>query len=128
VRLGDQAMQPQRVAQAEQTIVTILQHSHAEQPEQRGLTLDALLRRAALGLSPPSGGLLLKHMVAKQLLRQEGCIFALPDHQPQLAESDVVLWEQVATELNQAGLRAPIVGELAERLGTSRDDMLAFMR
>lgn len=128
VRLGDQAVQPQRVAQAEQTIITTLQRSHAEQPEQRGLTLHALLRWAALGLSPPTSGLLLKRMVDKRLLRQEGGIFALPDHQPQLAESDVMFWEQVAAELSQADLRPLIVGELAERLGTSRDDMLAFMR
>ncbi|WP_190324446.1 selenocysteine-specific translation elongation factor [Pseudomonas profundi] len=128
VRLGDQALHPQRVAHAEQTIVTTLQQSHAEQPEQRGLTLHTLLRRAALGLSPPSSGLLLKRMVDKRLLRQEGGIFALPDHQPQLAESDVAFWEQVSSELTQAGLRPPIVGELAERLGTSREEMLAFMR
>ncbi|QJD58395.1 selenocysteine-specific translation elongation factor [Pseudomonas sp. gcc21] len=128
IRLGDQAIQPQRVAQAEQAVMSVLQQSHSEEPEQRGLSLDALLRRAALGMSQPSTGLLLKRMVDKQLLCQEGGIFALPGHQPQLAENDLRVWEQVAAELNQSGLRPPIVGELAERLGTSRDDMLAFMR
>ncbi|WP_150305388.1 selenocysteine-specific translation elongation factor [Pseudomonas saliphila] len=128
VRLGDQALHPQRVAQAERAIVTALQQCHAEQPEQRGLTQQVLLNRAALGLSPPTSGLLLKRLVDTQQLRQDGGIFALPDHQPQLADADVALWEQVAAVLSQADLRPPIVGELAERLGTSRDDMLMFMR
>lgn len=128
VRLGDQAVLPERVAQAEQAIIQVMQQSHAEQPEQRGLAQHALLKRAALGLSPPSSGLLLKRLVEHQQLRQEGGIFALPGHKPQMPVADQVLWQQVADELANAALRPPIVGELAEMLGQSREDMLAFMR
>lgn len=128
IRLGDQVLHPERVAKTENSIIQSLQQAHAEQPEQRGLPQHALLRAAAIGLSPPSSGLLLKRMVSHQQLQQQGGIYALPKHQPQLPTSDLELWEKVATELNTSGLRPPIVGELAEILGHSREAMLAFMQ
>ncbi|SDU03642.1 selenocysteine-specific translation elongation factor [Halopseudomonas salegens] len=128
VHLGGQALHPERVAQAEHSIVQRLQQAHTEQPEQRGLPQHALLRAAAIGLSPPSSGLLLKRMVSHQQLQQQGGIYALPNHQPQLPTSDLLLWEKVAAELNKSKLRPPIVGEMAESLGHSREEMLAFMQ
>ena len=128
VRLGNQLLLPQRVEQAELRLLQVMQNSHAEHPEQQGLPQQALLKRAAIGLSVPTSGLLIKRLVTQGQLRQAGGIVALPDHQPRMPDEDQALWQQVEPLLAAGGLRPPIVGELAEQLGQSREAMLDYMR
>ena len=127
-RLADQAVANNRVAEAETCLLESVRLAHKSQPEQLGVHQQHLLRKADTGLSMSTGLLLLRHLVAAGRLQRHGSILALPGHQPVLPPEDQALWLRVYGELTNAGLRPPIVGELAEGLGLERAAMLDFMQ
>ena len=127
-QLGDQAVSNKRIAEAETRLLESVRHAHTEQPAQLGVHQQHLLRQAATGLSMTTGLLLLKRLVATGQLQRHGSVMALPGYSPVLAPEDQILWQQVHQELASSGLRPPIVGELAGRLGMERDTMLQFMQ
>jgi selenocysteine-specific elongation factor len=55
---------------------------------------------------------------------REGPSLRLAGHRPVLPAQDAALLEQVRGRLESAGLRPPIVGELAAALGTDRASLL----
>ncbi|MEX1198816.1 MAG: selenocysteine-specific translation elongation factor [Pseudohongiellaceae bacterium] len=128
IRLSDQGVSAARLAEVEARLLEAVQQAHAVQPEQQGVHQQQLLRSAATGLSMDTGLLLLKRLVADGHLQRHGSIMAVPGHQPVLPAEDRALWQRVRDELASAGLRPPIVGELAQRLGLEREAMLAFMQ
>jgi selenocysteine-specific elongation factor len=75
-----------------------------------------------------TGLLLLRRLVTTGQLQRHGSILALPGHRPVLSMEDQALWQRVQSELASEGLRPPIVGELAERLGLEREAMLEFLQ
>ena len=127
VRLGDQGLSHSRTASATATILQCVRLAHAGQPEQLGIHQQALLRAAESRLSPETQTRLISQLVASGHLRRHGVILALPDHQAVLPPQDAALYHRVREALANAGLRPPIVGELGERLGLERQDMLAVM-
>jgi selenocysteine-specific elongation factor len=127
-RLGEQAVSNIRIAEAEANVLESVRLAHTAQPELQGVHQQHLLRKADTGLSMATGLLLLKRLVATGKLQRHGSILALPGHQPVLPPEDQALWQRVHAELANAGLRPPIVGELAQNLGLERGVMLDFMQ
>ena len=66
-------------------------------------------------------------LVDDGLLLREGLRHRRPEHRPVLADADRVLLDRVAQLLRPAGLRPPIVGELASALDLPRPELLAFL-
>ncbi len=127
VLLGEQGLSRSTLTTAETIILQSVRLAHAENPEQRGVHLQALLHAADTGLSVQTGTEIVGQLVTRQCLRRHGTILALPDHQPVLPAREEALWQQIREELAKCGLRPPIVGELGESLGLARQEMLTVL-
>jgi len=128
IRLGDQAISRRQCVATETHLLAVVAEAHRSQPALQGVHQQQLLKKAPSGLSITSGLLLLKRLVAAGQLQRHGSVLALPGHQPVLPAEDQALWQKVQEELASAGLRPPIVGELAQRLELEREVMLAFLQ
>ena len=69
----------------------------------------------------------LAELVADGLLLREGLRHRRPGHQPLLTDADRALLDRVTAALGPAGLRPPIVGELANTLDLPLPALLAFL-
>ena len=69
----------------------------------------------------------LAELVADGLLLREGLRHRCPGHQPVLTDADRALLDRVASVMRPAGLRPPIVGELASTLDLPLPELLAFL-
>ncbi|GCL61438.1 selenocysteine-specific translation elongation factor [Pseudaquabacterium pictum] len=76
-----------------------------EQALRQALDTDAALLRASVGATLASGALV-----------RDGLCIRRPDHQPVLPTDEADLLQRVAAQLQPAGLRPPIVGDLAQQL------------
>ncbi|MCC5856700.1 MAG: selenocysteine-specific translation elongation factor [Ectothiorhodospiraceae bacterium] len=81
--------------------------------ERLGRTLPGALVRAAI-----------RALLEKSLLVRQGFNLRLPDHRPRLETADAALLEAVTHALRGAGLRPPLVGELADQLGLERQALM----
>ena len=104
---------------------------HAEQPDSLGPD-DTALRASLAALRGPAQAdavqrAALTELVADGLLVREGLRYRQPQHQPVLTEADRALLDRVARALRPAGLRPPIVGELASVLDLPLPELLAFL-
>ncbi len=70
----------------------------------------------------------LRECVAQGEVVRQGASHRLPEHQPVLDEADRALLAQVRAVLETAGLRPPIVGDLAQTVQRSRAELLEFLR
>ena len=96
---------------------------HADQPDSSGVAaavlapgLRAVVLRAALDSLVEAGS-----------LQREGLRYRLMGHVAQLSEADADLLARVTQCLAPAGLRPPIVGELATQLGLPQPVLLEFL-
>lgn len=128
VTLGDQCLSPARLAAAKATLLQCVRLAHTEQPAQLGVHPQILLRAADTGLSAATVTGLISELVASGQLRRQGVVVALPEHQAVLPSQDEALCHRIREVLASGGLRPPIVGELGETLGLTRQDMLAVMQ
>ena len=69
----------------------------------------------------------LVELVVDGLLVREGLRHRRPGHQPVLTDADRALLDRVTGALSPAGLRPPIVGELANTLDLPLPELLAFL-
>lgn len=100
---------------------------HAQQPDSLGLP-EGLLARELRGLAlPPLARAALRSLLEQGALVRDGLLLRLPSHRAQLEAQDSVLLAQVVALLRPAGLRPPIVGELATVLGMERAVLMAFL-
>lgn len=127
-QLGHQAISNRQLQAIKSQLLETVRNTHQCQPMQLGVHQQELLRPAITGLSVTTGLLVLKHLVDAGELQRRGSLIALPGHAPVLAPEDQLRWQQIREVLARAGLRPPIVGELAEQLEMERDAMLDFMR
>lgn len=100
---------------------------HQDCPEQIGPTEAELTRLTGPQLDQQVRHRLLQALIDQGGLTRSGFRFRRPDHRPRLEPTDQALLERVLAQLEGTGLKPPIAGELAEALGLSRDDMLAFL-
>ncbi len=99
---------------------------HVAQPDSLGPDEAQLGRQ--LGVGGSAQPLLcagLRAAVAEGALVREGLSHRRPGHQPVLAEADATLLAGVSALLQPAGLRPPIVGDLALQLGLPLADLHA---
>ena len=138
-------------------LLAATQHCHAEQPDSLGpddaalrAGLVALRRLAPASLQPtlpqtprpsPTAAAAqpvptqiravqraaLAELVVDGLLVREGLRHRRPGHQPVLTDADRALLDRVTGALSPAGLRPPIVGELANTLDLPLPELLAFL-
>jgi len=106
-------------------LLQVVDDWHAAQPDSLGP--DAAALRAALGgadgnPAPLRAGL--AALVADGLLQRDGLVWRRPGHRPVLPAADAALLAQVLALIGPAGLRPPIVGELAQRLALPLPDLL----
>ncbi len=116
-------------------VLAALDRWHAEQPDSLGPHAPAL--RLALGLTAgqpasqaPARAVLqamLAALVDEGLLARDGLRHRRAAHRAALAEADRALLDRVNALLQPAGLRPPIVGELATQLGLPLPLLVDFL-
>ena len=125
--LGDRAVaalaawhvaQPDSLGASEAALAGLMKHAmpHAMQHGLPGATVQRPLLHAALAARVQDGA-----------LQREGLRYRLAGHRPVLAAADADLLARVAGVLRPAGLRPPIVGELATHLGLPLPALLDFL-
>jgi len=117
-------------------VLAALDQCHAAQPDSLGPDEPALraamhgdLRgTAATGATPTAARAVLRAslatLVADGVVQRDGLRHRRSGHRPVLAEADQLLLDRLDTVIRPAGLRPPIVGELATALGQALPDLL----
>ncbi|MFC4259251.1 selenocysteine-specific translation elongation factor [Marinobacter lacisalsi] len=100
---------------------------HLDCPEQIGPTEAELTRLTGPQLDQRVRHRLLQGLIDQGEVCRSGFRLRRPAHWPRLDSTDKALLERVLGQLEGTGLKPPIAGELAEALGLTRDDMLAFL-
>ena len=101
---------------------------HVAQPDSLGPTQAMLLARLGLVRRPAWARAVLAGMIADQCVVRDGLSLRLPDHVAVLGDADQALLDRITALLTPAGLRPPIVGELAAKLPLALPDLLAFLQ
>ena len=101
-------------------VLTALDDWHGQQPDSLGPDGPALRTRLGGVASAPARAVLratLAALVDAGVVVREGLCHRRSGHQARLADADRALLSRVMAQLQPAGLRPPIVGELAASLG-----------
>lgn len=131
-------------------VLAALATAHQAEPDQLGPIASSLARAAAsaltalsspTGLSGESKGsraqprraqmiatAAIRSLIDDQQVVREGVSLRLPEHRAVLPPAEQALLDRVIVPLRNAGIRPPIVGELAALLGLERTELLAFAR
>lgn len=123
-------------------LIEVLTQSHHAHPEHIGVKPSELIRDGAQAYLLRVQGerdagprriaavaqAALKAAIDRGHIVRDGIHVRRPDHHPVLAPDRQALLTRVRSALADAGLRAPIVGELATALAMERADLLAFLR
>jgi len=70
----------------------------------------------------------IRSLIDDQQVVREGVSLRLPEHRAVLRPAEQALLDRIIAPLRDAGIRPPIVGELAALLGLERAELLAFAR
>jgi selenocysteine-specific elongation factor len=100
---------------------------HARTPDSLGMPEAALATNLRALALPPLARAALRDLLEQGDLVRDGLLLRLPSHRVQLAVPDRELLAQVTALLHPAGLRPPIVGELAAALGMERAALMGFL-
>ena len=114
-------------------VLDALARCHADQPASLGPEAREL--RIALGWPNGAGSAAQRALLQAALaalvddgqVRRDGLRHRLHGHQPALLDTDAALLERVLAHLCPAGLRPPIVGELASALDLPQPQLLDFL-
>jgi selenocysteine-specific elongation factor len=100
---------------------------HAQHPDSLGIA-ESLVAGQLRGMAlPPLARAALRALPERGALARDGLLLRLPSHRAELGAQDGALLARVAALLEPAGLRPPIVGELAAALGMERAALMAFL-
>ena len=97
---------------------------HQAQPASIGPGEAGLGTRLGRELSAPLVRAIIRALLDQGQLTRQGFSLRRPDHTPRLEAEDAALLARVRSVLQAAGLRPPIVGELAEQLGLEREQLV----
>jgi selenocysteine-specific elongation factor len=126
-------------------IPPLLAQAHAQHPDQVGPIEVVLVKQTcqtlvadladATGSGGPSPRALqavasaaIRALVGRGEVVRDGICLRLPAHRARLSAADQALLERITPILLAAGLRPPIVGELATALGLERSTLLEYLR
>ncbi len=135
-------LSPAHWTQWQAILIDVLSQSHLDHPEHIGLKPSELARSsgqtylarfeterdAGVRRVDAIAQAALRAVMAKGQIVRDGIHVRRPEHRPVLLPEHQALLERVQAALAQAGLRAPIVGELATALGMERATLLNFLR
>ena len=108
-------------------LVAALAAHHAAQPDHAGSSQAELASTLGLRSAPALLHALLAARLAAGTLLRQGLRHHLPGHQPVLPAEAEALLARISAVLQPAGLRPPIVGELATQLGLPLPDLLEVL-
>ena len=136
VQFGRRALAKEHFAHWCAALTAAVAAEHEQHPARigprEGLLLQQVMRHCApavpTALALPAARGALQHLLDSNALLRDGPCIRSASHHPVLPPSVQARLDAVRTLLLQAGLRAPIAGELATALGTTRDDMLVFLQ
>jgi selenocysteine-specific elongation factor len=104
-----------------------LREWHAAYPDGLGPTEAMLAARLDMRAMSPAWRAALKDLCEGGAVVREGVSLRLSGHRPQLSADDAALLAQVSGILREAGLRPPIVGELAKALEMDQPRLIDFL-
>ncbi len=104
-----------------------LREWHTEQPGSVGPTQTALA--ASLGLPRKSITMhaAVKSLSERRVIVRDGLSLRMPEHRAQLSDADRAFLEKISSVLQTAGIRPPIVGELAIMLDIEQSVLVPFL-
>lgn len=108
-------------------ICSLLQEWHAQQPESIGPTEPALAEKLGLKLKPAVLHSAIKALIEARSITRDGLNLRLPEHCARLSDIDQSFLEKISGVLQAAGIRPPIVGELAKMLEIELPALTAFL-
>ena len=109
-------------------VLSALAAWHAAQPDSVGMTEPALTTALGLRRQPALARAAMTALIADAALVRQGLCLRLPEHRPLLSDADQALLARVTAQLEPAGLRPPIVGELATALALSLPTLTDFLQ
>ena len=107
------------------TITRELAIWHDEEPASPGLLESALIERLRNRGDPALVRAALRALLDRGTLERQRFCVCLAGHQPRLPPDEAADLERIRTILTEAGLRPPILGELADQLGEEKEALRA---
>ena len=98
---------------------------HAAHPDHLGMAEAAIVQALRAQATPAAARAAVRLALEQGQLMRERLLLRLPSHAPRLQGEDCDLLARIEPHLRGAGLRPPIVGELAASLGMERKTLLA---
>lgn len=124
---GSVGLRRKRLDDLHRHLVERLMAWHRSHPDSLGPTEPELTSLPGFRLAPELRRTILTELLNSGAVVRSGFRFHRPGHIPVLGERDQQALDATVKILNNAGLRPPIVGELADQLGWDKADCLAFL-
>ena len=118
------AIAPGIWSELQDRLASALAAYHLAHPDSVGATEASLSSAIGLRRPTPAARAALRALIDAGRILREGPRLRLPGHSARLADADAALLARVRLHLDGAGLRPPIVGDLAKALGTERAALL----
>lgn len=100
---------------------------HAEQPGSLGPTYAALAAKIGLPVTSVAMHAAVRSLTEQRVIVRDGLSLRLPEHRAQLSDADQEFLEKISGALQIAGIRPPIVGELAAMLEIEQSVLVPFL-
>lgn len=107
-------------------LLDCLRDCHAAQPEALGPSEAMLATALGMPVLSPAWSAALKSLCDDGMVLRDGISLRLPQYVPQLSDADASLLRRVTEVLRAAGLRPPVIGELAKTLEMELPLLLEF--
>ncbi len=117
----------QRWQSMREQLLACLRAWHHEQSDSLGPTEAMLAARLDMHTLSPAWRAAMKALCEDGMVLRVGISLRLPEHVPQLSRSDAALLNRVAEVLRNAGLRPPVIGELAKALEMEQAQLVEFV-
>jgi selenocysteine-specific elongation factor len=108
-------------------ICGVLRDWHAEHPESLGLTEPALAAKLDSRMNPAMLCTAIRSLIEQQVVARDGLNLRMPEHRATLSETDQAFLKKISGALQVAGIRPPIVGELAKMLDIELPVLISFL-
>lgn len=108
-------------------ICAVLQEWHAAQPESLGPASSALAVQLGLPIKSAVMHAAIKSLIEEQRIVREGLGLRMPEHRARLSDADQEFLAKISDVLQIAGIRPPIVGELAKMLEVDQPALISFL-
>jgi selenocysteine-specific elongation factor len=108
-------------------VCSVLRIWHAKQPDSLGPTELALAEKLDLKMNPATLRTVIRSLIEQQIIVRDGLNLRMPEHRATLSESDQAFLEKISGALQAAGIRPPIVGDLAKMLDVELPMLMSFL-